>query len=104
MAIVSYTLKPGTKMTTGQKKEIRQAAKKPIVYDEDCPELTEEQLDEFARLATQQREERKRKVVALRIKPKTLEKAKKLGKGYTAILSRMIDLCIDDKELLKKCL
>ena len=51
MAIVSYTLEPGTKMTTRQKKEIRQAAKKPIVYDEDCPELTVEQLDEFASLA-----------------------------------------------------
>ena len=104
MAIVSYTLKPGTKLTKEQKKELREAAKMPIVYDEDCPEFTAEQYAEIAEIARKQREERKRKVVAIRIKSKTLEKAKKLGKGYTTILSRMIDLCIDDQELLEKCL
>ncbi len=104
MAIVSYTLKPGTKLSKEQKKELRKAAKMPIVHDEDCPEFTAEQYAEIAKIARKQRKERKRKVVALRIKSKTLEKAKKLGKGYTTILSRMIDLCIDDQELLKKCL
>lgn len=104
MAIVKYTLPPNSKPTKAQIKEIKQAAKAPIVYDEDCPELTEEELAEFARIAKQQRDERKKKVIALRVNNSTLEKAKKLGKGYTAILSRMIDLCIDDKELLQKCL
>ncbi|SFJ08696.1 hypothetical protein SAMN04487775_11516 [Treponema bryantii] len=104
MAIVKYTLEPNAKPTKEQIKEIKKAAKSPIVYDEDCPELTEEQLKEFAIIAKKQREERKKKVIALRVNSSTLEKAKKLGKGYTAILSRMIDLCIDDKELLQKCL
>ena len=104
MAIINYTFEPGDKPTKAQIKEIKQAAKKPIVYDEDCPKLTDEQLAEFARIAKIQRDERKKKVIALRVKNSTLEKAKKLGKGYTTILSRMIDLCIDDKELLEKCL
>ena len=104
MAIVHYHLEPDAKLTREMKRELKEAAKKPIVYDEDCPELTEEELAEFARVAKQQRAERKKKVIALRVKSTTLEKAKKLGKGYTAILSRMIDLCIDDKELLQKCL
>ena len=104
MAIVHYHLEPDAKLTREMKRELKEAAKKPIVYDEDCPELTEEELAEFARIAKQQRAERKKKVIALRVNSSTLEKAKKLGKGYTAILSRMIDLCIDDKELLQKCL
>lgn len=104
MAIVHYHLEPDAKLTREMKRELKEAAKKPIVYDEDCPELTEEELAEFARVAKQQRAERKKKVIALRVNSSTLEKAKKLGKGYTAILSRMIDLCIDDKELLQKCL
>ena len=102
--MVQYTLKPGTPLTKKQKEELRAAAAMPITYDEDSPEFTDEQYAEFARQAAVQREERKRQVVALRLRPQTVEKAKKLGKGYTAILSRMIDLCIDDKELLKKCL
>ena len=104
MAIVHYHLEPDAKLTREMKRELKEAAKKPIVYDEDCPKLTDEQLQEFARVAKQQRAERKKKVIALRVNSSTLEKAKKLGKGYTAILSRMIDLCIDDKELLQKCL
>ena len=104
MAIVNYTLKPGTEPTKEQISEIENAEKMQIVYDNDSPEYTAEQYAEFAEIAQRQREERKRKVVALRLLPSTIEKAKRLGRGYTAVLSRMIDLCIDDKDLLKKCL
>lgn len=104
MATVKYTLKPKTEPTAEQITEVKAAEKMPIVYDDDSPSFTDEQYAEFARQVARQREERKRRVVALRLLPKTFEKAKKLGKGYTAILSRMIDLCIDDKELLQKCL
>lgn len=104
MAIVEYTLEPGTKPTKEQIEELREAAKRPIVYDEDCPPLTDEQLKEFAIIARQQRADRRRGVVSLRLTPATLEKARMLGAGYTSVLSRMIDLCINDKELLQKCL
>jgi len=104
MATVKYVLDTNVKPTEEQIAEIDAASKMPVTYDEDSPEFTDEQYEEFARQALLQREERKRQVVALRLLPRTIEKAKKLGKGYTAILSRMIDLCIDDKELLQKCL
>jgi uncharacterized protein (DUF4415 family) len=104
MANIIYNIDSKTKLSSQQKNEIKNAQKRPITYDDDCPGLSEAQLKEFAELARKQKEERKRKVVALRLLPTTLEKAKMLGKGYTAILSRMIDLCIDDKELLEKCL
>lgn len=40
MLIKYYTTKPGQKPTDEQKKEIEEAMKMPIVYDEDCPELS----------------------------------------------------------------
>ena len=36
--IVTYELKPGQKPTPEQIQRIREAAKRPIVFDEDCPE------------------------------------------------------------------
>ena len=45
--IVRKTLLPGQKPTPEQIARIREAAKYPIVYDEDCPEMTEEQLKQF---------------------------------------------------------
>ena len=88
-------------LTDNERKELEDAARKPVVYDEDCPELTEEMLDQFKRA---NREERVKQIVSLRLSPDTLKKAKALGKGYTSILSRLLDLAINDTELLKKCL
>ena len=48
--IVTYTLKRGTPLTPEQIAEIEEAAKYPIVFDEDCPEMTEEQLRQFKRV------------------------------------------------------
>lgn len=46
----------------------------------------------------------KKPVVAIRITPATLEKAKATGRGYTGFLSRLLDNAIDDPELVKKSL
>ena len=37
----TYTIKPGEKPTQEQLKEVEEAKKRPIVYDEDCPEISE---------------------------------------------------------------
>lgn len=51
------------------------------------------------------KERRARKsILALRVSPKTLETAKKFGRGYTGVLSRLLDEAIQDPELVKKCL
>ena len=104
MAVVKYTLEPNAELTEGQIAEIELAGKKPVTYDEDCPELMDEQLNELAVIARQQRQNRKRGIVSIRLPQQTIEKVKKLGNGYTSILSRMIDLCINDKDLLARCL
>jgi hypothetical protein len=45
--IITSTLTPDAKITPEMKKEIEEAKKMPITFDEDCPELTENQLKQF---------------------------------------------------------
>jgi hypothetical protein len=33
-----------------------------------------------------------------------MEKARALGKGYTSVLSRLLDAALNDEEMIKKCL
>ncbi|MHC6203610.1 hypothetical protein ACYULU_10495 [Breznakiellaceae bacterium SP9] len=47
MAIVRSTYKVGDGLTPEGKARIRALKGRPIFYDEDCPELTDEQLAEF---------------------------------------------------------
>ena len=47
---VNYTISKDQKPTPEQILRIREAAKRPIVFDEDCPELTDEQLRRFRRV------------------------------------------------------
>lgn len=42
-----YELKPGSKLTEEQIQEIELAKKKPIVFDEDAPELTPKMIEAF---------------------------------------------------------
>ena len=48
--IVKKDIDVNKPLTPEQKKRIAEAAKHEIVYDEDCPELTEEQLSRFKRV------------------------------------------------------
>jgi hypothetical protein len=45
--IVYSTLSSDAKITPEMKAEIEEAKKHPITYDEDCPELSEEQIKQF---------------------------------------------------------
>jgi hypothetical protein len=45
--LVRHTHTAGNGLTPEQLAEIREAEKHPIVFDKDCPELTDEQLAEF---------------------------------------------------------
>ena len=98
------TVKPGDKPTQEQKRELKNAAARPVVFDDEAPRLTAEQLAQFAEAARMRNALEKKPVVAIRITPSTLEKAKATGKGYTGFLSRLLDLAIDDPELVKKSL
>lgn len=104
MAIRKMNVKAGQKPTEEQKKRIREAMKRPIVYDDDAPELTEEQYKAFAIVAENQRKARRKELVSLRLPHETLEKAKMLGHGYTGVLSRLLTMALDNPEMVRKCL
>ena len=98
------TIYPGQKPTPEQLKEIEEAVKHPVAPDTEAPELEPWQYAEMAEIARKRRAEKVKPVIAPRISPDTLEKAKATGKGYTGFLSRLLDQAINDPEMVAKCL
>ena len=91
-------------MTEKQLMEIENAKRQDIVFDEDSPEITEEMMEQFRRVAKEKREERQKQVLTLRVSAETMKKAKSLGKGYTGILSRILEYALNDPEIIRRCL
>lgn len=102
--IVRTVIHSGQQPTEAQIREIERAASMPVVPDEDAPELTLEQYAEMAAIAKKRRSQQVKPVIALRISPETLDKAKATGKGYTGFLSRLLDNAINDPEMVSKSL
>lgn len=102
--IVRKVIHAGQQPTEAQTLEIEMAASRPVVPDKDAPELTMEQYAEMAEIAKARRSQRVKPVVALRISPETLEKAKATGKGYTGFLSRLLDNAINDPQMVSRSL
>ena len=102
--IVRKTVHAGQQPTEAMIREIEAAATRPVVPDEDAPELTMEQYAEMAEIARKRRSKNVKPVLALRISPETLEKAKATGKGYTGFLSRLLDNAINDPQMVSKSL
>ncbi|MBQ6131935.1 MAG: hypothetical protein IJL12_06300 [Selenomonadaceae bacterium] len=59
MATVTYILRRGQPLTEEHKAELealKQMSDDDIVYDEDCPELTDEELKQFKRVNPRRKE------------------------------------------------
>lgn len=91
-------------LTEEEKSMIEHATTMPVLYDEDSPETTPEMLLAFRQAAEEKRKQRRKNVISIRVSNSTLEKAKALGSGYSGVLARMIDFCLNDPEIIKKCL
>ena len=102
--IVRMTVHEGQQPTEAMIKEIEMAASRPATPNADVPELSMKQYAEMAAIARKRRSKNVKPVVALRISPGTLEKAKATGKGYTGFLSRLLDNAINDPKLVAKSL
>lgn len=50
MSAIRVTIPEGTKPTAEQLAEVRAAVRRPIIYDDDCPKQTAEQLKRFRRV------------------------------------------------------
>lgn len=60
--IKTLTIEPGQKLTSEQLKEIEEAKKHPIVFDEDCEELSPAMMKAFKSAAIQ-RNRRKKSII-----------------------------------------
>jgi len=100
--IVRKNVYAGRQPTDSMIRETEAAAARPVVPDEDAPELTLEQYSEMAAIARNRRSKQVKPVIALRVSVSTLEKAKATGKGYTGFLSRLLDNAIDDPQMVAK--
>ena len=70
------------KPLTDEQKQMLEALKtRPITPDEDCPELTDEQLNKLAELAQQRREERNKQTVRCGFLRRRCESQDRLGKA-----------------------
>ena len=104
MAIKKYVLNTDQKLTKEQILMVKEAAKRPVVPDDDNPELTDEQLASLHRVHELRSADRRRQNVTLRLTPQAIRKAKALGKGYSGILSRIVESILDDPSTLSKYL
>ncbi len=105
MATKTYVLKQGRKPTNKELEEVRRAAKRPIQFDEDSPEFTEEQLLQFHRVGDARKEndrKNRKQSITLRLSPRAAQKARSLGKGYTSILAGILESALNDPAYLSR--
>lgn len=93
MAKVTMNSLPAV-LTQEEMAELEAAAKMPVTFDDDCPEMTSEMLEQFHRMDK----------VTIRISPSNMKKIKSLGADYTKILNQLLELTLNDAELVKKCI
>lgn len=101
MAIVRKYIRFDTPLTPEQIQELEEMEKAPIVYDEDCPPMTEKELEKTAAIVRERDADRKRESISLDVLPSTVRVAQRYGKGFMA---RLLDLAVQDEALMKKCL
>lgn len=90
--------------TDAQKKMLLQASQKPVTFDEDCPEFSKEELQQFKKISAGRQNDRVKQTVTLRLSPQALKKAKSLGKGYTSVLSRILEDILGCADAVQKYL
>jgi len=90
-----------TPLTEEQKAELRALRDREPEPDDENPEITAEQIAEFKRVAAERKEERNKQNVTLRLSPQALAKARSLGKGYTSVLSRILENALNDPDTIR---
>ena len=91
-----------SKPTPEQIQMLANAKKIAISKDDEHPEFTNEESSKLKKISEEKKIDRQKQVVTLRLSGKALKKAKSLGKGYTSILSRIIEGALEDPEIIKQ--
>lgn len=91
-------------LTDEQRAMLEALKTRPVQPDEDCPELTDEQLQQLVRVSELRKDERRKQSVTLRLSPQALRTARSLGKGYTSVLSRILEGALRNPDVIKRYL
>ena len=97
--ITSIQVFKGQKPTKEQRQEIREAAKRTPVYDESAPELSIEQMRRYKKAAI---DKKAKTAVTLELSKENMDKAHSFGEEYRAVLSRLLELAMNDSDLVRK--
>lgn len=81
-------------LTPEEAAEIEAAEKMSIIFDDDCPEMTDKMLKQFHRPDT----------MMVKISPDSMKKVRSFGADYPKILGHLLDLTLSDAEMVKKCM
>ena len=79
MATVFYFLPKNAELTEEEKAEIAALKDRPIVYDEDCPPTTKEEVDETIYLMRKYKKRRITKEILMAEFPERFQKRKTAG-------------------------
>ncbi|MBQ9208754.1 MAG: BrnA antitoxin family protein [Oscillospiraceae bacterium] len=103
--IITREIDLNEELTEEQLKMLEAAENSPVITDEDAPDISDEQLARMSQLIRERRSrDTAKQTVAIRISPKALATARSLGKGYTSVLSRILESTLADREKLKNYL
>ena len=89
-------------LTEEQIAELEALKDRPVVPDEENPELTDEEFAKMVSIRQFKLEQQKKQIVSVRLSSRALNKAKAFGKGYTSLLSQILEKTLADDELLKR--
>ena len=91
-------------LTEEQIAELEALKDRPVVPDEENPEMTDEEFAKMVSIRQFKLEQQKIQIVSVRLSSRALNKAKAFGKGYTSLLSQILEKTLADDELLKRYL
>ena len=100
MGIIKSTVKVGEKPPKEVIRRLKQIARQPIHYTEDSPPSSPEALKEFAQLAAERNLRKKKQSITIRVTSDVLESYKTMGKGYTAIMSDVLQYAINNPAVI----
>ena len=104
LIIVRKEIDISKKATPEQLKMLEDAARLPFPKDAEYPEFSEEDLKQFKKISKIRRIERQKQTITIRLSPQALKKARSLGKGYTSILSRILESALDNPDTIRRYL
>lgn len=91
-------------LTEEQIAELEALKDRPVVPNEENPEMTDEEFAKMVSIRQFKLEQQKKQIVSVRLSSRALNKAKAFGKGYTSLLSQILEKTLADDELLKRYL